>query len=541
MGIDDFKSYLLDLLGLQESLDLMHRIFPSTEFQFISFHYCTYNSFRGLDIHFCTKESKKLTKNDINDNNIQFDCYTIDSNGKKTDIIEYDDDFWKEIYVSNVLRYLSKEMEIENLYKKINPLKVFDKCIESKEDENFFVDACKQLFSKSFNLGCQLLISRPTLHNNYMTYILLKYFTNSGRYNDAIIFFKGFNNDEELQSIFMEINRNNGNFNIDNVNYSVASLDLLISLAKSCLALKRYEEAYEYSKQAYTTYYEDWRAIYIYSLCNIFLGKCDDSIKAILDYPVVQLPITPDSFGISKPSSLIYPNSLSHNTSYIIEREIIEESSDYNLILNSNHTKVEKQIYKVLYLIYQTNGLEQLIFLTTENLKNKEEMDINYVNYLKKTELTESKSSSDFEELDDNIITFDEDDNKTSEFLFKSTTIQVFKQVLKRLIDNIQLYESIKIKSDLSIQEKVQLAILCKNLYKYEEAKECYVDLLSYGWTFRGCRECARIFFKEGNTEKSLVYLNRSMNYLISKHKDINVSIINSIMYNINLYYIRSI
>ncbi|KAG4304407.1 hypothetical protein PORY_002117 [Pneumocystis oryctolagi] len=234
--------------------------------------WCIYNAFSRVDIHVKMKIPGGI------------ESTAIDEHGNIRDITP---EMWTETFLCEILRWLQFSddytYQLPGL-RKLNP-------ITSIELEEKFLNACSQLFSKGWKLGCGPEIQIPDLINNNLTNGILKYLDITGRYaiginlfeklrlkNSGIVPFLAklyFLMDEE----FIAIDLLNESLKLNPVNYSSLILQAEYLMRKKCydLALQCAKKAVNYAPSEFITW-EVLTQVYIvledYKMALLTLNSC---------------------------------------------------------------------------------------------------------------------------------------------------------------------------------------------------------------------------------------------------------------------------
>lgn len=121
------------LLDEQEQLDWTSWVVPTAQFKISYFHYCTYNPFRSVDVHL---ETQKM-RGDGDDEDMNFDIYAVDKNGRRSPVQRDDTALWKELRIAGVLRYMARQLGLDSFDPKITPLQLNDDCLTSFSSREF--------------------------------------------------------------------------------------------------------------------------------------------------------------------------------------------------------------------------------------------------------------------------------------------------------------------------------------------------------------------------------------------------------------------
>lgn len=124
-GVLSIVSYLRGLLDEQEQLDWTSWVVPTAQYKMSYFHYCTYNPFRAIDVHL---ETQKI-RGDGEDEDMIFDIYAVDKNGRRSQVQREDTALWKELRIAGVLRYMARQLSLDSFDPKITPLHLNDDCL----------------------------------------------------------------------------------------------------------------------------------------------------------------------------------------------------------------------------------------------------------------------------------------------------------------------------------------------------------------------------------------------------------------------------
>ncbi|EGG21367.1 hypothetical protein DFA_01248 [Cavenderia fasciculata] len=146
-------------------------------------HFCIYNSFQKMDIHV-----------ELGINNSQPTVYSVGANGERNPVEE---SFWKETYISSVLRSVSDQPAF------LRPLKILP-CLQSADEESNFLQLCSQHFWQGRKLGAHDgeyvdIKQQPDPEgfevddsNNILVESLVNYFNSRNRYEVIVSFFSEF-------------------------------------------------------------------------------------------------------------------------------------------------------------------------------------------------------------------------------------------------------------------------------------------------------------------------------------------------------------
>jgi hypothetical protein len=151
--LSDITGYLQELLHLQEKAFAL----ATFHYRIVYFHYCTYNAFKKVDFHvlienvdstnlnfkqqakfyIVEKDGKKFVKNYSKK---RLPCFLIiyHFNTSRTEA-ELNEEFWSEIYLSNVLRAQQRPLP------HVKPLKLKE-CLDSVTEEQFFLKVVDKIF-----------------------------------------------------------------------------------------------------------------------------------------------------------------------------------------------------------------------------------------------------------------------------------------------------------------------------------------------------------------------------------------------------------
>lgn len=132
-GVLSIVSYLRGLLDEQEQLDWASWVVPTPQYKISYFHYCTYNPFRSVDVHL---ETQKM-RGDGEDEDMNFDIYAVDKNGRRSPVQRDDVALWKELRIAGVLRYMARQLSLDSFDPKITPLHLNDDCLVSFASREF--------------------------------------------------------------------------------------------------------------------------------------------------------------------------------------------------------------------------------------------------------------------------------------------------------------------------------------------------------------------------------------------------------------------
>jgi tetratricopeptide (TPR) repeat protein len=124
-GVLSIVAYLRGLVDEQEQLDWSSWVVPTAQYKMSYFHYCTYNPFRSVDVHL---ETRKM-RSDEEEEDMLFDMYAVDKNGKRSPIERDDLALWKELRIAGVLRYMARQLGLDSFDPKITPLHLNDDCL----------------------------------------------------------------------------------------------------------------------------------------------------------------------------------------------------------------------------------------------------------------------------------------------------------------------------------------------------------------------------------------------------------------------------
>ncbi|KAF8804600.1 chaps-domain-containing protein [Phlegmacium glaucopus] len=133
--------------------------------------YCCFNAFSRVDIRVDVKIPGGVN------------AYVIDLRGERHEATL---EIWQETYVSALLRailYSDDATYFLDAYRKLDP-------IPSPEGEIRFLQAAESLFSKGWQVGSDPEIQVATLVSNHLTAGIMKYFGDSGRYQQAANLFE---------------------------------------------------------------------------------------------------------------------------------------------------------------------------------------------------------------------------------------------------------------------------------------------------------------------------------------------------------------
>jgi len=133
--------------------------------------YCCFNAFSRVDIRLDVKIPGGV------------DAYFVDLRGERH---EATPEIWQETYVSAILRavlYSDDPVYWLDAYRKLDP-------ITSPEGEIRFLQAAEALFLKGWQVGSDPEIQVATVVSNHLTAGIMKYFGDSGRYQQAANLFE---------------------------------------------------------------------------------------------------------------------------------------------------------------------------------------------------------------------------------------------------------------------------------------------------------------------------------------------------------------
>ncbi|KAG5727454.1 hypothetical protein E4T56_gene12042 [Termitomyces sp. T112] len=133
--------------------------------------FCCFNAFSRVDIRVDVKIPGGVS------------AYVIDLRGERH---EATPEIWQETYVSAILRailYSDDPTYLLEAYRKLDP-------ITTPEGEIRFLQAAEALFMKGWQVGSDPEIQVATIVSNHLTAAILKYFGDSGRYQQAANLFE---------------------------------------------------------------------------------------------------------------------------------------------------------------------------------------------------------------------------------------------------------------------------------------------------------------------------------------------------------------
>ncbi|ORX96147.1 chaps-domain-containing protein [Basidiobolus meristosporus CBS 931.73] len=189
MGIDASSSASLAayINSLTYSLDDTHGWFgKGAAWKINSGVYCCYNAFSRVDVRVEVNIPGGVSS------------YVVDHKGAKT---EAKPEIWHEAYVSSILRsFLYSGDEAYHLLglRKLDP-------IANLDAERRFLESAEQVFFKGWQLGSDPTIQVATNARNYLVDGLMKYFTESGRFDVAATFFeKIYTKDPEVTALLAQ-------------------------------------------------------------------------------------------------------------------------------------------------------------------------------------------------------------------------------------------------------------------------------------------------------------------------------------------------
>ncbi|KAF5318535.1 hypothetical protein D9619_010879 [Psilocybe cf. subviscida] len=133
--------------------------------------YCCFNAFSRVDIRVDVKIPGGVN------------AYVIDLRGERHEATA---EMWQETYVSALLRsilYSDDPTYFLDAYRKLDP-------ITSREGELRFLQAAEALFSKGWQVGSDPEIQVATVVSNHLTAGIMKYFGDSGRYQQVANLFE---------------------------------------------------------------------------------------------------------------------------------------------------------------------------------------------------------------------------------------------------------------------------------------------------------------------------------------------------------------
>ncbi|EGC35860.1 hypothetical protein DICPUDRAFT_94442 [Dictyostelium purpureum] len=202
-------------------------------------HLISYNAFLKMDLHLELAGTSNHTSPPI--------CYSINPSGEKNAL---EDLFWKETYISSMLRYIQGPPHF------LRPVKVISTCLKNQNDEQEFLKLCQEHFWHGRKLGGydrELYVDLKTHanpdgmeiddSNNLLVTTLSDYFISRNRHLPMLNFFEDLYKTEPSVSVPMAIaQRNQGNIEESQRLLEAAlekapeSCSILIELASTLLA-----------------------------------------------------------------------------------------------------------------------------------------------------------------------------------------------------------------------------------------------------------------------------------------------------------------
>eukprot|EP01111_Echinosteliopsis_oligospora_P009000 TRINITY_DN2554_c1_g1_i2.p1 TRINITY_DN2554_c1_g1~~TRINITY_DN2554_c1_g1_i2.p1 ORF type:complete len:884 (+),score=280.92 TRINITY_DN2554_c1_g1_i2:99-2750(+) len=159
--------------------------------------YCSYNAFRRRDL----RVEIKVPDNPHTKHGFEIQVYSVDVNNYRHDIDEL---FWKETYISAMLRCISGPLP------SLRPLRVRDPFMNPQTETNFLAMCADQYFEAK-KLGPEEGDPNKTIQlpgivdssNNMMCSLLCHHFLRHQRFNDMSTFFENFLQADPVASVAM--------------------------------------------------------------------------------------------------------------------------------------------------------------------------------------------------------------------------------------------------------------------------------------------------------------------------------------------------